>query len=194
MTFSFDPATVVAFLLVMTRVVAVLTVAPPFRGAAVPARIRVAIAAAIGFLVGPRVQSEVGAAVELEVLALFWAIGYQVLVGVLFGFLIQLLLSVPLVAGSMVDGLSGLSASSLFDPMANTSATPAARLNQLLTSMILVGTGRAPPDRPGRDPELRGRAAVRPAGRRARRPAESRGPVSSCWLRSRSPSPCWWPC
>lgn len=139
MEFAFDPAAVVSFLLIMTRMVTVLTVAPPFRGSTMPARVRVAIAAAVGFLVGPRLAPDVE--VELEVLALFAAMVYQVVVGALLGFVVQLLLSIPLVAGSMIDGLSGLSASSLFDPMAATSATPAARLNQLLTSMVLVGTG-----------------------------------------------------
>lgn len=137
MSFSIDTTLIVSFLLVMTRVVTVLTIAPPFRGSTMPVRVRVAIASGIGLVVGPRVPVEL----EFEVLPLAAAVFYQVLVGALFGFLIQLLLSVPLVAGSMIDGLSGLSASSLFDPMADSSATPAARLNQLLTSMILIGIG-----------------------------------------------------
>lgn len=141
MSFSFDPSLVVAFLLVMTRVVTVLVVAPPFTGAVMPNRTRVALAAAIGFLVAPRVHPVIADDLSLEIEALFASLTYQVLIGALFGFLVQLLLSVPLVAGSMADGMSGLSASSLFDPMANTAATPAARLNQLLTSMILVGLG-----------------------------------------------------
>jgi flagellar biosynthetic protein FliR len=134
---SLDPTTVVTFLLIMTRLVTVLTVAPPFRGATMPIRVRVAVAASIGFVVAPNTEVDV----ELEAVAIFVAVAYQVVVGAFFGFVVQLLLSVPLVAGSMIDGLSGLSASSLFDPMAATSATPAARLNQLLVSLILVGTG-----------------------------------------------------
>ncbi|MEM9563410.1 MAG: flagellar biosynthetic protein FliR [Actinomycetota bacterium] len=137
MTFAVDPGLIVSFLLAMTRVVTVLTVAPPFRGSTMPVRVRVAIAASVGFLVGPRVEADV----PIEVVPLIAALVYQVVVGALFGFVIQLLLSVPLVAGSMIDGLSGLSASSLFDPMADSAATPAARLNQLLASMILIGIG-----------------------------------------------------
>ncbi len=137
LSFSIDPALIVSFLLVMTRMVTVLTIAPPFRGSTMPVRVRVAVAAGVALVVGPRVPVDV----EFDVLPLVGAVTYQVLIGALFGFLIQLLLSVPLVAGSMIDGLSGLSASSLFDPMAGSSATPAARLNQLLTSMILIGIG-----------------------------------------------------
>ncbi len=137
MTLSFDPVIVVSVLLVMTRMVTVLSVAPPFRGSTMPVRVRVGIGLAVGFLIGPATQPEV----DLEPLGLMMAVVYQVLVGAIFGFILQMLLSVPLVAGSMIDGLSGLSASSLFDPMADSAATPAARLNQLLASMILVGLG-----------------------------------------------------
>lgn len=77
--------------------------------------------------------------VSLEVFSLLVAIGYQVVVGAVFGFLIQMLLSVPMIAGSMIDGLSGLSASTLFDPTSNSSATPAARLNQMLAMVVLLG-------------------------------------------------------
>lgn len=140
MTFFLDPRLVVTLLLVMTRLVTVLTVAPPFRGSTMPIRVRVTIAGAVAFAVAPGAQSTIDD-VPLEVIPLIGVVAYQVVVGALFGFVVQLLLSIPLVAGSMVDGLSGLSASSLFDPMADSSATPAARLYQLLTSLILVGLG-----------------------------------------------------
>ncbi len=133
MNLTIDPNTVIAFLMVMTRVVTVLTVAPPFQGSTVPVRVRVGIAASIGLLIAPlqTVEVSTGAA------SLIAAIVYQVVVGAMFGYLIQLMLSVPLIAGSMIDGLSGLSASTLFDPLSNSSATPAARLNQLLATIVL---------------------------------------------------------
>jgi flagellar biosynthetic protein FliR len=134
-SFSLDPTAVVPFLLIMTRLVTVLTVAPPFGGSTVPPRVRVAIAASVAFLVAPRYEIDL----ELDALSVLVAIAYQVVVGALFGFLIQLLLSVPLIAGSMIDGVSGLAASSLFDPMSQASATPAARLNQMLAGIILIG-------------------------------------------------------
>lgn len=135
MNLTIDPTLVVSFLLVMTRLVTVMTVAPPFSGATVPIRVRVAIAASVSLLVAPLQTIDV----PLDVFSLIIAVSYQILVGAMFGYLIQLLLSVPMIAGSMIDGLSGLSASSLFDPLANTTATPAARLNQMLATMVLVG-------------------------------------------------------
>jgi flagellar biosynthetic protein FliR len=135
MSLQIDPAIVVSFLLVMTRLVTVLSLAPPFNGAMVPPRVRVAIAASLGLLIAPLQPMDV----SLDVFSLLVAVGYQVIVGAIFGFLIQLLLSVPMIAGSMIDGLSGLSASTLFDPSSNTSATPAARLNQMVAMVALVG-------------------------------------------------------
>jgi flagellar biosynthetic protein FliR len=132
---TIDPTTAVSFLLVMTRLVTVLTVAPPFQGSTVPIRVRVGVAASVGLLIAPLQTTEV----STDIASLIAAIVYQVVVGAMFGFLIQLMLSVPLIAGSMIDGLSGLSASSLFDPLSNSTATPAARLNQLLATVILFG-------------------------------------------------------
>ncbi len=135
MNLTIDPTTAVSFLLVMTRLVTVLTVAPPFQGSTVPIRVRVGVAASVGLLIAPLQTTEV----STDIASLIAAIVYQVVVGAMFGFLIQLMLSVPLIAGSMIDGLSGLSASSLFDPLSNSTATPAARLNQLLATVILFG-------------------------------------------------------
>ncbi len=119
----------------MTRLATVLTIAPPFNGSMLPNRVRVAIAASVSLLVAPLYPVEI----SLDVLSVIVAIGYQVVVGALFGYLVQLMLSVPLIAGSMIDGMSGLSASTLFDPMSASSATPAARLNQMLALILLVG-------------------------------------------------------
>lgn len=135
MNLSIDPTTAVSFLLIMTRLATVLVVAPPFNGSMMPNRVRVAIAASVSLVVAPTQPVDI----SLDVLSLIVAIGYQVVVGALFGYLIQLMLSVPMIAGSMIDALSGLSASSLFDPMSNGSATPAARMNQMLTIIVLVG-------------------------------------------------------
>lgn len=135
MNLSVAPTTVVAFLLVMTRLITVFTVAPPFGGSLVPIRVRVAMAASIGLLVAPSQPGEVA----LDAGSLIVAIAYQVVVGALFGYLIQMLLSAPLIAGALIDSLAGLSAASLFDPLSNTSAAPAARLNQIVATVVLVG-------------------------------------------------------
>jgi flagellar biosynthetic protein FliR len=128
-------STVVAFLLVMTRLITVFTVAPPFGGSLLPLRVRVAIAASVALLVAPLQSGEV----PLDAGGLVGAVAYQVVVGAIFGYLIQLLLSAPMIAGMLIDTLAGLSAASLFDPLSSSSATPGARLNQLTATVLLVG-------------------------------------------------------
>jgi flagellar biosynthetic protein FliR len=132
-----DPADLVAYLLVMTRLVTVLVIAPPFSGGMLPNRVRVGLAAALALLVAPNIPVDV----SLDAGSLIGAILYQVAVGAMFGFLIQLLLSVPTIAGALVDGMSGLSASTLFDPTTNSPATPTARLNQMIVMVLLVTMG-----------------------------------------------------
>lgn len=130
-----DPATAISFLLVMTRLATVLAIAPPFNASMLPNRVRVGVAASLSLLVAPLNPVEL----TPGVLGLLLAVVYQVMVGAVFGYLIQLLLSVPMIAGAMIDGASGLSASTLFDPMSNSPATPTARLNQMLVVVVLVG-------------------------------------------------------
>ncbi len=134
MTFQIDPTIVVSFLLVMTRLVATMTVAPPFAGGLLPLQVRVAIAAGVSLVVTP-LQPDL---VPLEAGPLILALVYQVVVGAVFGFLIQLLLAAPMAAGSLLDTLAGLSAASLFDPTINSSSSPGARLNQMVTTVVLV--------------------------------------------------------
>ncbi|MEM9131562.1 MAG: flagellar biosynthetic protein FliR [Actinomycetota bacterium] len=130
-----DPASVTAFLLVMTRLVAALTVSPPFGGSMLNLRVRVALASSVAFLVTPMYVDDVPVGLG----ALILAIVYQVVVGTLFGFLVQLLLTAPMIAGLVVDTLAGLSAATLFDPLANASASAGGRLNQMLTAVVLIG-------------------------------------------------------
>lgn len=134
MSLALDPSTLVAFLLVMTRLMAAFVSAPPFAGVLVPVRVRVALAVSVALVVAPTQHSDV----RLAVGPLMVALVYQVVVGGLFGYLVQLVLSAPLVAGALVDNLSGFSAASLFDPFSTASTTPAARLNQLVATMILI--------------------------------------------------------
>jgi len=133
-TLAVDPATLVAFLLVMTRLLAAFVTSPPFAGVLVPFRVRVALAVSVAMVVAPTQHSDV----QLSVGPLLLALVYQVVVGGLFGYLVQLVLSAPLVAGALIDNMSGFSVAGLFDPFSGSSTTPAARLNQLIATMILV--------------------------------------------------------
>lgn len=134
MTIPIDAGAVVVFLLVMVRMVAVFVIAPPFAGTFLPNRIRVAIAAAIGLVVAPLQDHPI----ELEAGSLVAAVTYQVVVGAVFGYLIRLLLSAPVVGGAYVDTLAGLAAGGLFDPTIDSTVSIGGRIHQMATTVLLV--------------------------------------------------------
>ncbi|MEM8926217.1 MAG: flagellar biosynthetic protein FliR [Actinomycetota bacterium] len=136
MNLQIAPELVIAFLLVMSRLIAAFSVAPPFGGALMPLRVRIALSASIAIAVAPLYTDDVPTG---GVVAIGSSVVYQVVVGVFFGYVVQLLLSAPMVAGLIVDTLAGLSAAGLFDPFANVSATAAARMNQFLATVVLLG-------------------------------------------------------
>lgn len=128
----------VTFLLVSTRMVATLMVAPPFAGGMVPVRIRLALSVAIGLLVASGPPAEAILPVPLNAADLIMAVAGQVLVGLAFGFMIQLLLAAFQVAGSVIDMSVGFSAGALYDPMTMSSVAPVGRLFQMVSMVILV--------------------------------------------------------
>lgn len=134
MSFALSLGPVVTFLLVTTRLLAAFFIAPPFNGAMVPIRVRLALAGAIALVVSDQQSIDI----ELETLALLGAVTYQVVVGAAFGYLVNLMLSAATIAGSMVDNLAGFSAATLFDPFSQSSSSPAARINQVIALVILV--------------------------------------------------------
>ncbi len=137
MQVDFQPDTAVTFLLVSTRMIAMLTVSPPFNGGMVPVRIRVALAVAVGLLLasGP---APVSADVAIEIPALVLAIFSQIVVGLVFGFFVQLLMAAFQAAGSIIDLSAGLSAGSLYDPTTQTQTAPVGRIYQMVSLALLV--------------------------------------------------------
>jgi flagellar biosynthetic protein FliR len=128
---------VVTFVLVSTRVLATLLVAPPFNGGMVPVRVRLALAVSIGLLLASGVGPESTVA-SLDVPSLMLAIVTQVLAGLAFGFFVMVLLSAFQVAGSIIDLTTGLSAGTLYDPVTQSNVAPVGRLYQLVSLALLV--------------------------------------------------------
>ena len=131
-------ASAVTFLLVSTRMIATLLVAPPFAGGVVPIRIRLGFSVAIGLLVASDPPETSLLSLPIKTSDLVMAIASQVLIGVTFGFMIQLLFSAFQVAGAAIDLSVGFSAGSLYDPMTGSSSAPVARLFQMVSMAILV--------------------------------------------------------
>lgn len=129
------------FVLVMTRLLAVLFTAPPFNSGMVPVRVRLAISVAVAFAVTPStLMTQAGAVGTMQTGEFMVAVVYQVLVGTLLGFVIQLLVAALQVAGAMIDFSAGLSASAVFDPSVQAAASPSSRLYQMMLMVLIVVT------------------------------------------------------
>lgn len=139
MNLAIDPGVLLSFVLVMTRLLATFSLAPPFNGTMVPSRIRVGLAVALALSVAPQQPIVLEAGIGgWSTTALMGAIVYQVFVGAMFGYLVQLLLSSLQIAGAMVDFSGGLSSAAIFDPFTQSSAAPMGRLYQLIGVTILL--------------------------------------------------------
>jgi flagellar biosynthetic protein FliR len=137
MNLAFSAESLVTLLLVTARMAATLTVAPPFNGGMVPTRIRAGLAVAIGILLAAN-PSPSWPDPPLEIPALTLAIIAQVVVGLAFGFFIQLLMSTFQVAGSIIDLSAGLSAGALYDPITQSQSAAVGRMYQLVSLALLV--------------------------------------------------------
>lgn len=138
MNLAIAPGVLLSFVLVSTRLIAVLSFCPPFNGTMIPSRVRVAVAVSLSFAVAPAqpivLENGVGG---WDTVSLMVAIGYQVFVGALMGFLVQLLLSSLQIAGAMVDFSGGLSSAAVFDPFSQSNAAPMGRLYQMIAMTTL---------------------------------------------------------
>ncbi len=133
MSIEVDPTVLVGFLLALVRTIAMLTVAPPFSGPFIPVRIRLGIAAGLSVATAGLLTPD-----QVPTLPAFvFSALDQVLLGLLFGFVIQMVLTAIQMAGSLIDLFAGFSAGSLYDPLTGATATPVARLYQLFGVAML---------------------------------------------------------
>lgn len=137
MNLALSAESLVTLLLVTARMVATLTVAPPFNGGMMPTRIRAGLAVSIGLLLAANPSAD-WPDPPLEIPSLTLAILSQVVVGLVFGFFIQLLMSTFQVAGSIIDLSAGLSAGALYDPITQSQSAAVGRMYQLVSLALLV--------------------------------------------------------
>ena len=127
-------STLIAFLLAVVRVSAWVAVSPPFNSRAVPTLVKVALALALAMPVAPRLAAQ---APEPELFPLVRAVFFQIVVGLMLGFVAQLLFSAVQAAGELLDLASGFTLASLYDPLSNVTSSMFGRLSQLVAVTLL---------------------------------------------------------
>jgi flagellar biosynthetic protein FliR len=136
MTLTVAGEPLVAYLLASVRIVAWLTVVPPFSGRTLPTMAKVVLSLGLAFAVAPEGQS-----IPLGTVELLLNVGTQVLIGLAMGFVTYVLLAAVAAAGSLIDVFGGFSLAQGFDPLAMNSNTIFGKFHQMLAVVLLFVSG-----------------------------------------------------
>jgi flagellar biosynthesis protein FliR len=133
------PEQLVAFLLVLTRLVPLFLFAPLFSSRLIPMRVRgiVAVALAVGLaplaLANQKPPLDAGPILGLMV--------KELLVGLAFAFAVGMVLAALQVAGSFLDTLVGFAFGAAVDPLTGNQGTVLSQLYGLMGVMVLIAIG-----------------------------------------------------
>ncbi len=122
-------------LLPFLRLLALFTAAPILSGRSFPARSRVALAAAVAFLVAPHAQ--VPAGLTLTSASAVGLVAQQVLIGLTLGFAARLVFAVFEIAGEAMGLQMGLSFAGFFNPAGGQQSIISSWLNTLAMLVFL---------------------------------------------------------
>ena len=136
MTLTVSGEPLIAFLLASVRILAWMTMVPPFAGRSVPPMAKVVLSLGLAFAVAPGGQQ-----IPVDTISLLLNVGTQVLIGVGMGFVIQLLFASIAAAGSLIDVFGGFSLASGFDPLSMNATTVFGKFHQMLATVLLFVTG-----------------------------------------------------
>ena len=135
MTVTFEPALVIAFLLALVRASAWVVIAPPFNNRMIPSQVKAGLSVVLAIAVAPHLAPQVH--VNMDTPSLIGAIVVQVAVGLVLGFLANLLMSAIQTAGSLIDLFGGFTIAAAYDPMSQAQSSIFGRIYQLLMVTLL---------------------------------------------------------
>ena len=135
---TIEMQSLMAYILVFCRMGGMIFFNPLLMRNEVPARIRVVLAAALTILLVPSVGA--GAPAALDNLALVLAIGKELLVGMVCGFVFQIYYYLLFFIGDIMDTEFGLSMAKVFDPSTNIQMSISGSLLQILFVLYFFAT------------------------------------------------------
>lgn len=135
---TIEMQSLMAYILVFCRMGGMVFFNPLLMRNEVPSRIRVALAAALTLLIAPGMVS--GAPAELDNLALVFAIGKELFVGILCGFIFQIYYYLLFFIGDIMDTEFGLSMAKVFDPSTNIQMSISGSLLQIVFVLYFFAT------------------------------------------------------
>jgi len=131
---------VLTYLLVFSRVGAMMMLLPGVGTMGVPARVRLVLALAVSFALTPTVQSQYPAAAPQTVIALVILIAQEVTAGVLVGAMAAVIMSALQVAGFLIASQIGLAYAQTLDPTQNTQGAVVGNFLTLLGTVMIFAT------------------------------------------------------
>ena len=130
---------ILTYLLVFSRVGAMVMLLPAIGEMGVPSRVRLVLALAISFALTPQVQSNYPAVAPASTVALVIMIAQEVTAGVLVGAMARIIMSALQVAGYLIATQVGLAYAQTLDPTANTQGAVLGNFMSLLgTALIFI--------------------------------------------------------
>ena len=131
---------ILTYLLVFSRVGAMVMLLPAIAEMGVPARVRLVLALAIAFALTPQVQGSYPAIAPQSSIALVIMIAQEVTAGVLVGAMARIIMSALQVAGYLIATQIGLAYAQTLDPTQNTQGAVLGNFMTLLGTTLIFMT------------------------------------------------------
>ena len=134
MTVDAPAALIVAYVLGVIRASAWLVLVPPFGTRAIPAVVKMGLAAALALPAADQLSQQPP---SLDVPSLIGAVLLQVAMGLVLGFISMMAFAAVQAAGSLIDLFAGFSVAQAFDPLSGEQSSLFGRFYQLLAATLL---------------------------------------------------------
>ncbi len=131
---------ILTYLLVFSRVGAMMMLLPGVGTMGVPARVRLVLALAISFALTPTVQGQYPAAAPQTMLSLVILIGQEITAGVLVGAMAAVIMSALQMAGFLIASQIGLAYAQTLDPTQNTQGAVVGNFLTMLGTVMIFAT------------------------------------------------------
>ena len=131
---------VLTYLLVFSRVGAMMMLLPGVGTMGVPSRVRLVLALAVALALTPTVENLYPAAVPQTTIGLVILIGQEITAGVLVGAMAAVIMSALQVAGFLIASQIGLSYAQTLDPTQNTQGAVVGNFLTLLGTVMIFAT------------------------------------------------------
>ncbi|MEW6581949.1 MAG: flagellar biosynthetic protein FliR [Actinomycetota bacterium] len=129
------------FLLIAARLSAMMAVAPFFSARSLPMRAKAGLVVLASYVLLPVVGGQAALAADVGAVEFGLLVGKEVLIGLAFGLVAQMLFAAVQVAGGLIDISAGFAIASVIDPTSNLNITVLGRYYNLVATASFLAIG-----------------------------------------------------